>query len=647
MILHPSSATAFGGAHQLRQFIDFVRCSPAEGRSRDEVHEAADTLTCWPAPTLPGAPVRPAAARAARIVGELMDHEYRERARDVLRAAAPALLAETNSDPITAAKLAMKRHHLIADPTDVAETFGLIWAHGFLETVQRAIASGEAEWASLADQEEAALRFELDGYAHLVAERAAPDILRDLPEGTDFAEALLATYPLVTPSITADVAEQTIRRLAEPPKRQYFSAPIDPFASRWEEPSEAAIALSEKAKAMLSFQKEDTTGASEPAAEGHTGLDLNDPNNWDNPDNMPAHIRPVEPLGSLDLAALSHIDPQPKSFAIERIAPAGEVTLFTGPGSAGKSLLGQQFATAAASGNPCIGLMVKPGRAIYLTCEDDNDQLHWRQQHLCQALGVPMASLAGKLHLISLRGELDNALMVDQGKGKLAPSAAYRRIAATIKATGSHMIFLDNVAHLFVGNENDRGEVTRFVNLLNRLAGDTGAAIVLLAHTNKQGDNFSGSTAWLNAVRSQCFITHDEETDLRTLSLPKSNYDRKGDVATFRWHNWAFVRDADIPIDQRAEIAGAIAANAADAAFLACLKVRNAQGEGRGVGPSPGPNYAPAQFEGMSEAKRYRKQVLKQAMDRLFAAGKIRTETVRNQTKGRDVRVIVEVPEAA
>jgi RecA-family ATPase len=49
------------------------------------------------------------------------------------------------------------------------------------------------------------------------------------------------------------------------------------------------------------------------------------------------------------------------------------------------------------------------------------------------------------------------------------------------------------VAHLFAGNENDRGEVTRFINALNRLAGETGAAVLLLGHPNKAGDSYSGS----------------------------------------------------------------------------------------------------------------------------------------------------------
>lgn len=353
-------------------------------------------------------------------------------------------------------------------------------------------------------------------------------------------------------------------------------------------------------------------------------------------------------LPSLDLAALARTRAKARVFAIERIAPLGEVTMLVGPGSGGKSLLAQQLATVAAAGiGQCLGLSVMETPAVYLTCEDDADELHWRQERLCEALRVPMADLAGKLHLVSLRGELGNELSAFQSDGKMVPTDAFTRLSRTIRQTGAKLALLDNVAHLFTGNENDRADVTRFVNLLNRLAGETGAAIILLGHPNKAGDEWSGSTAWNNAVRSRLYLEHDEETDLRTLSLPKANYSKKGDVVSFRWIDWAFVRDEDLPDDKRAEIADIVKANGENAAFLACLRERASQGEGRQVGPSPGPNYAPAQFETMAAAKGYKKAALRRAMDRLFSTGAIKAETYHNKAKGRDVTVIVEASPAS
>ncbi len=361
--------------------------------------------------------------------------------------------------------------------------------------------------------------------------------------------------------------------------------------------------------------------------------------------------RPNEPdsteaIKLLDWAHLAGIEPQPKAWAIPNFAPAAEVTLFTGAGSAGKSLLAQQLCTAMAAGVPTLGLTMEHAPSIYITCEDDPAQLHWRQEHICRALGFSMASLAGKFLAASLRGELDNALAIDGPEG-FEPSPTYHRIARLVQSTGAKLVALDNVAHLFTGNENDRSEVTRFVNLLSRLAGETGAAILLLGHPPKNGADYSGSTAWLNAVRSQFVIEHDEVTDLRTIKLGKANYGRKVEEIRFAWVDWAFVLEGDLPPDAAARLADTAKAQAENAAFLACLRKREAQGEGRLVGPAPGPNFAPSQFEGMPEAKGIGRDRLRAAMERLFQTGEIEAFTFRNKAKARDVTIIREVPRTA
>lgn len=337
---------------------------------------------------------------------------------------------------------------------------------------------------------------------------------------------------------------------------------------------------------------------------------------------LPSPPSAGQTFDALDLAALASRDAKPTAFAIERIAPLGEVTLLSGPGSAGKSLLGQQFATAAAAGVRCIGLDVMAGPAIYLSCEDDAEALHWRQEHICKALGLDMAKLAGRLHLVTLRGELSAELGTFQHDGTIRPAETYRRLDRLMHRTGARLAFLDNLSHLFTGNENDRGEVTRFSNLLNRLASQHVAAIVLFGHTSKgNGSSFSGSTAWANAVRSQCTLAHDPETDLRTLTVTKANYAKKGEAITFAWADWAFVREDDLPADKRSEHDETVRAANDNALFLACLRERNRQR--RAVSERSGANFAPKIFAAMPESRKIGKERLAAAMDRLFRLGRI------------------------
>lgn len=356
---------------------------------------------------------------------------------------------------------------------------------------------------------------------------------------------------------------------------------------------------------------------------------------------MPADTFPLA-----DLALWSNVEPTPKPFVMPGFAPARELTLATGAGGANKSTFGQQLATCVAAGVPMLGLDVMAGKALYITAEDDDDRLHWMQAHICRALGVRMADLAGRLHLASLRGRLGNELATFDHEGKLRPAPSFQMLKATIEATGAELVVLDNAAHLFAGNENDRQQVTAFVNLLYSLCRDLGVTVILVAHSNKAGDSYSGSTAWLNAVRSQIVLSRPEgsiDPDERVLTLGKANYARQGEEIRFRWHDFALVRDSDLPDDMRAQIAEAAATAGANAAFLECLRARVAQGDGREVGPSPGPNYGPAQFEGMPQAKGFNKEALKRAMDRLYSLGRIKSETIRDRKANRDKTIIVEV----
>lgn len=353
-----------------------------------------------------------------------------------------------------------------------------------------------------------------------------------------------------------------------------------------------------------------------------------------------------ETLQLADLSEWAKTRPSPKTFIVPGLVPEREVTLLTGDGGANKSTWGQQLATVAAASLPMLGLQVQPGPAMYITAEDHFDRLHWMHAHICEAVGADPVALVGRLHIGSVRGVINNELATFDSENRIRSTPAFARLKATLISTGAKLLVLDNVAHMFAGNESDRAQVTAFVNLLYSLCLDLAVTIILIAHRNKAGDSYSGSTAWLNAVRSHLLLERPEDgadPDERVMSVGKANYARPGDAQRFRWYNFALIRDEDLPADTREEMSALLRFNHECSAFLECLRARASQGDGREVGPSPGPNYAPTQFEGMREAKGLKKVALKRAMDALFATCKIKSETYRNKAKSRDVTVIREV----
>lgn len=332
---------------------------------------------------------------------------------------------------------------------------------------------------------------------------------------------------------------------------------------------------------------------------------------------------PVETFELADLALWARTQPTPKAFVMPPFIPRDDVVIITGDGGTNKSTLALQVSACAAAGKQFLGMDVTPGPALYLTAEDDNRENHWRLAKIAQAIGTTIADLVGRLHIVSLRGRLNNELATFDSEGKLRPASAYATLRATIEKTGAKLLTLDNVAHLFAGNENDRSEVTAFINLLYSLCTDLGVTILLIAHRNKAGDTYSGSTAWLNAVRSQLLIARSDENDadVRTLSLGKANYARQGEEITFRWHDFALVRNSDLSPNVAAEIAAIARENGDNTIFLACLAERIKQR--RAVSEKHSPTYAPTEFAKMSESKGIGKARLDRAMDRLFRLGRI------------------------
>lgn len=347
-----------------------------------------------------------------------------------------------------------------------------------------------------------------------------------------------------------------------------------------------------------------------------------------NPRNLasfpPANDRAPALLPLLNPADWQGQDVPSREWAWADYIPHRQATYLTGPGSAGKSLLSQQLCTCIALGLPFMGKDTRQAVAIYVTCEDDADELHRRQKAICDALGVPLSALSGKLHLVSLTGATSNALVTFTPDGNPIVSDAYRTLLHTARATGAGFLALDNVAHLFGGNENIRNQVAVFVGMLNNLATEIEGSVLFLGHPNKAGQDFSGSTAWENQVRSRLFmeVPKDEEgnvpdPDARVLVRGKANYARNGERITFRWLKWAFVHDDDLPDDQREELAATIQANKDNDIFLRCLRemIRREQAVSENVASR---TYAPLVFSKMPEAKGIGKARLEAAMDRLY-----------------------------
>ena len=249
----------------------------------------------------------------------------------------------------------------------------------------------------------------------------------------------------------------------------------------------------------------------------------------------------------LDLAALAAKSPPPPSFIIPDWMPCGYATMLSGHGGAGKSYIALALAVHIAAGIPWCGFNVRRCRVQYLSCEDRLDVLHWRLRHICEHLGLDMASLAGWLDVRDLVGH-DTIIW----QPEVFTTPTYDVLAEQFRQSGAQLLLIDGITDAFGGDENSRWQVKAFVNSLLALINPNDGALLLQAHVNKMSastngttEGYSGSTAWHNAVRARWYLHHetDQDEDGKTqktgalkLELQKSNLGLADQAITFRWH---------------------------------------------------------------------------------------------------------------
>ena len=331
----------------------------------------------------------------------------------------------------------------------------------------------------------------------------------------------------------------------------------------------------------------------------------------------------LTPLVLIDAGTLVGVAVAPRNFMVAELIPADLVTMFTAPGGGGKSHISLYLAACVALGALAYGLLTMQAPAIYITAEDDADENHRRLIGVANALNTGIEALAGKLFLASLVDRRDKGLVrIDANSNKMSILPLFEELRLSILTTGAKLVVLDNVAHLFEGNENIRAHVAAFIGLLNALALETHCAIILISHPNKAGDSFSGSTAFQNQVRSHIHLEVDaDDADARLLTLVKANYARLDEPMRLRWHRSAFRLESEIASERGG--ASTILTESHDARFLACLDKMIGQSRPVSMSPQGRATYAPKMFVGLNEAGGMKSGQIAAAMKRLLDGGVI------------------------
>lgn len=331
-----------------------------------------------------------------------------------------------------------------------------------------------------------------------------------------------------------------------------------------------------------------------------------------------------------------------RRWIVPDLIPEGEPTLLYGAGATGKSLLLLQLCICMASGQKWLGRDTPAGRCLFLTCEDTADEINRRASSILEALGIGWDDCGDRLLIVPMRDTDVDATLADESVEATATYWALKQASDTFKPA---LRVIDTLADVFAGDENRRADAKRFVKIVTRLGPATD---IVTAHPSvsgiESGRGSSGSTGWPAAVRSHLFFDRVRESDgreldpdLRRLRNLKANYSRGGaGEIDLKWTDGAFAAvDGGIS-------GGAFNASDVDELFLKLLRAYGASN--RHVNSSSGASYAPSAFASEPEARRLRvsKAALRDAMQRLFAAGRITNAT---RTVDRKTRTFIQIAE--
>jgi RecA-family ATPase len=344
----------------------------------------------------------------------------------------------------------------------------------------------------------------------------------------------------------------------------------------------------------------------------------------------------IEPLRLIDPTMWQGLVIPERRWIVPDWIPCGVATGLYGPPGYGKTLLAQQLMTSTAIMQPWLGCSVSPVKSIAFLCEDDEDELHRRQDAINRLYGCNFHNL-GTMRLVPRLG-FDNTLMTfKDGRPELTPF--YEQVLSETLQFGAQLVIIDTVADTFGGDQNNMGHARQFVQFgLAHIAREIGGSVLACAHPSQSGkasgSGESGSVQWDAAFRSRLYVESPKQEEgeppddnARTLTRKKANYARRNETIELLWRDGAFI-SKHAPTG----ILGSIERRVCERVFLDLLDRISA--EGRYVSEKiSAPNYAPRLFEKRPDREGYRKADFQRAMEALFARHEIIVGTYRSSDR--------------
>lgn len=339
----------------------------------------------------------------------------------------------------------------------------------------------------------------------------------------------------------------------------------------------------------------------------------------------------LPPLDFIDMTAWIDREPPAPEWLAEGLIPKRQVTLLTGDGGLGKSMLLLQLLASTSRQKPWLGRNVIPCKSIALFCEDEASEVWRRMVPVCRFYGCEVGDLIEDVHI---RAEVQDESFLVEGKRwePLTTTALLTRLERAIAQIRPGLVGLDSSYDLFGGDDADTRHAREFIRILRGIAVNFDCAVVLNAHPSKaamnSGAGYAGSVAWHNKVRRRLWLTrpsagnNDDELpddNRRVLKGMKNNSGPAGGEIALEWRDGVFQ-----VVSERGAGGSLIDRLTADAKFLDLM--RKVEQEGTHVSAKErASNYAPRVFAKHPRGRNFTQRDYASTMRSLLDQGRIKS----------------------
>lgn len=234
----------------------------------------------------------------------------------------------------------------------------------------------------------------------------------------------------------------------------------------------------------------------------------------------------LEPYGEVErarpyirLRPYTEVEETETGWLWQDFIPAHTVTLLSGAGGGGKSLILFNLAAALTRGTLDGIHKGKPATVAYFGMDDSAEHV---SRSRARAAGIDLARF------------YDPVGTVDPETGQTIEGypAFLTALDQTLREHPVELVILDPATALFTGKNDDAQDVEQFVHALRRICERRHTTVVMIGHTRKGGGRGNeqglGSTKWRDSSRCMLLAARIPDSNQTVLSVVKTNFGHPG-----------------------------------------------------------------------------------------------------------------------